>query len=265
MRTLTLFIAFGFVTSGWTSAARAELPNQPAMAEEDATGTRIMVGWSQAPSTAPGISSRQTPDNPAFTDAELFHFTSTNKRTDAAVITAFEKAGMSGPVQIAKTRLHDAGVDVLDSHPDAQGHAVMVEGTIDSKPAYGIAISVHFSLGDDDRKTGVHAFMAPTDIFEALGGHAIVAAQWFYASAEPDEDMRNEGSLPPQAATNRAALFFNKWLEAYLIPMLGMTLQMQMQSIQQMASWNNAMAACAGEASCTVTQDGVGNWSATIE
>ena len=265
MRVFTVVLAIWLAACGTPSNAQSNLPNQPAIAKEDASGARVMVGWSIAPKTISGMKDRQTPDHPAFDGAELFHLSVNDQNSDAAAVTAFEKAGMSRPRQIAKTPLLPAAVSVLDSHTDAEGHAVMVEGSINGESAYGIAISLYGSLTGDDRQSGVHAFMAPKEQFKVLGGFSIVVARWFHASAAPEEDMRIEGSLAPQAATNRAALFFNKWVEGYVIPMMGLTMQMQMKSIEQMSSWNNAAAACAGSSSCTMTQDSFGNWSANIE
>jgi hypothetical protein len=265
MRVFILALVLGLAACGSPASAQTDLPNQPAIAREDANGTRVMVGWSAAPTKIADMKDRQTPDNPAFSGAELFHFTINDNSSDAAAVKAFEKAGMFRPRQVARTQLLPAAVAVLDSHSSAQGHAVMVEGSIDGEPAYGIAISLYGSLTGEDRKSGVHAFMAPKDKFKALGGFSIVVAQWFDASAAPDEDMSLEGSLAPQATTNRAAVFFNKWVEDYVIPMMGLTMQMQMKSIEQMSSWNNAAAICAGNSSCTMTQDSFGNWSANIE
>lgn len=267
MRVLILAVALslGLAGCGWKSSAQNDLPNQPAIAEKDANGVRVMVGWSKSPAAIEGMKDRQTPDNPAFDGAELFHFSVYNKNTVAASITAFGKAGMSRPELVAKTALFPAAVDVLDSHEDAEGHAVMVEGVINGEPAYGIAISLYGSLSGKDRKSGVHAFMAPKEEFKALGGFSIVVAQWFFASARPDEDMSIEGALAPQAATNRTALFFNKWVEGYVLPMMGLTMQTQMKAIEQLSSWNSAMTTCAGDSSCTMTQDSFGNWSANIE
>lgn len=265
MRTLILAIFIGLLAFSAQSKAQDGLPNQPAMAKKDSNGTRLMVGWSSAPATVSGMKDRQTPDNPAFLGAELFHFAVRDKQSDKAVVEALGKAGMLRPKLIAKTALLPAAVDVLDSHRDAEGYAVMVEGLINEAPAYGIAISLYGSLSGKDRKSGVHAFMAPKEKFEALGGFSIVVAQWFHASAKPNENMSIEGSLAPQAATNRAALFFNKWVESYVLPMMGLTMQMQMKSIEQMSSWNNASAVCAGDSSCTITQDSFGNWSANIQ
>lgn len=265
MRILFLALALGLVACGSKSTAQSELPNQPAIAKKDANGVRTLVGWSTSPATIKGMKDRQTPDDPAFDGAELFHLTLKNKNTVAAAVTAFGEAGMSRPKLIAKTELFPAAVDVLDSHEDAEGHAVMVEGVINREPAYGIAISLYGSLSGKDRKSGVHAFMAPKKKFKALGGFSIVVAQWFFASAEPDEDMSIEGSLAPQATTNRTAMFFNKWVEGYVIPMMGLTMQTQMKTLEQLSSWNSSMTTCAGDSSCTMTQDSFGNWSANIE
>lgn len=245
------------------SSSIAALPNQPAKAEESIDGNRIMVGWSETNAVIAGMTERQTPNNPIFSGAELWKIKTSERDPHKAAINAFRVAGLKNPRIVAKTELNSDAIDVLDSHPKAQGYAMMLEGELSGMPAYGIVLILYGSTDGSPRKSTLHAFMAPKDKFEALGGFSIVAAKWLHASASQGEDMSIEGGLAPQLATNRLALFFNKWVEAYVIPMMGLTMQMQMQSIQQMSSWNNAMNACGGNTSCTISQDGSGNWSAS--
>lgn len=232
------------------------------MAEENDDGNRIMVGWSESNTVLAGMTERQMPNNPIFSGAELWKIKTSERDPKTAAINAFNAAGLKGSKLIAKTGLNPDAIDVLDRHPLANGSTVMLEGEISGAQAYGIALILYGSTDGTSRQTTVHAFMAPKDKFKALGGFSIIAAKWLHASALQGEDMSIEGSLAPQLATNRLALFFNKWVEAYVIPMMGLTMQMQMQSIQQMSSWNNAMNACGGNASCTISQDSAGNWSA---
>ena len=245
------------------SGGKTPFPNQPAMVEKDDSGRRILRGWSDADITIDGMTERQVPNHPAFAGAQLWLLKTAERDQKPATEKAFNMVGLKNAQLIAQTELNPDAIDVLDSHPQAHGHAVMLEGNISGGPTYGIALVLYGSTDDSPRSSSIHAFMAKKEQFEALGGFSIVAAKWLYASAAPNEDMRLEGSLAPQAATNRLALFFNKWTEAYVIPMMGLTMQMQMQSIQQMSSWNNAMNACGGSPSCTVTQDGTGNWNST--
>lgn len=238
-------------------------PNQPAMVAEDDSGKRILKGWREADITIDEMTERQVPTHPIFAGAQLWLLKTAERDPKQATENAFNSAGLKNAQLIAQTELSPDAIDVLDSHPQAQGHAVMLEGKISGEQAYGIAMVLYGSTDTSQRSSSIHAFVAKKDQFEALGGFSIVAAKWLHASAAPNEDMRIEGRLAPQAATNRLALFFNKWTEAYVIPMMGLTMQMQMQSIQHMSSWNNAMNACGGSSSCTVTQDGTGNWNAT--
>ncbi len=245
------------------SFANGALPNQPAMAEVDQNGTRILNQWSEADLTAPNMKERQTPDNDAFDRAELWMQTISSSDMAGATISAFSNAGLRNTRIISTTSLSPDGIDVLDSHPDANGVGVMVEGMLNDDPALGIAISLYGSTDGSPRSTGVHAFMAPKDKFKALGGFSIVAVKWFQASASPDENMSIEGSLAPQGATDRLALFFNQWVADYVVPMMGLSMQMQMQTIHNMQSWNNAMNACAGIPNCNVVpmNDGSGGWT----
>lgn len=242
------------------NSGNSALPNQLAMAEENGDGNRVMVGWSETNTVIAGMIERQAPNNPIFSGAELWSIKTVERDAKRAAINAFKAAGLKSPKLVAKTEISPDAIDVIDRHPEANGHSVMIEGKISGAPAYGIALILYGSTDDTPRQSTVHAFMAPKDRFEALGGFSIVASKWLQASAKKGENMSIEGGLAPQLATNRLALFFNKWVEAYVIPMVGLT--MQMQSIQRMSSWNNAMNACGGNASCTIFQDGTGNWSA---
>lgn len=256
---LFVFLFLSPLTAAAQNAGQANLPNQPAMVIENGEGNRIVVGWSETETVIAHMKERQTPNNPAFSGAELWKMTTSIRDIKKATINSFKDAGLESPKLIAKTELSPDAINVLDSHPQAQGYTVMVEGQISSRPAYGIALILYGSTDGSPRKSTVHAFMAPKDKFEALGGFSIPAAKWLHASAAPGEYMSIEGALSPQQATNRLALFFNKWVESYVIPMMGLTMQMQMRSIEQMSSWNNAMNACGGNASCTISQDGTGN------
>lgn len=263
MRGLLLSLCIFFAACGGQSHSAAALPNQPAMAEEDQNGNRMLIGWSVAELTASNMKERQTPDSEAFQGAELWMQSVPSSDTAQATLSAFDAAGMQDARIISRTSLSPDGINVLDSHPDANGEAIMVEGTLGDSPAYGITISLYGSTDGSHRSAGVHAFMAPKDQFRALGGFSLVAVKWFQASASPDEDMRIEGALEPQAATDRLALFFNTWVERYVVPMMGMSMQIQMQTIQNMQTWNNAMNACADDPGCSVVpmNDGSGGWT----
>lgn len=236
------------------------LPNQPAIASQE-NGVRSLKGWSDAGGLSQIILERQRPNNTAFSGAELWKATTTHRDLETAIERSFGQTEMKNPKIIAVTDLNPDAIDVLDSDPAAYGAAVMLSGKISGQDARAIALVMHGSTSSDAATTTVHTFMAPKDKFVALGGFSIVAAKWLQASAAPDEDMSIEGSLPDQLATNRLALFFNKWVELYLIPMMGLTMQVQQQSIEQMQSWNTAMTTCAGDSSCSVVEDGFGGWT----
>ncbi|MEM7763356.1 MAG: hypothetical protein AAF290_04695 [Pseudomonadota bacterium] len=210
------------------------------------------------------MSERILPDNPAFDGAEVWLMLSQGETLPNAAVAAFREAGLQDARIIASSPCNPVAVDVLDSAPGSEGAVVMVAGTLNGNAARGIGIVLFGSDDEHGAHANVHAFMAPEDAFIALGGFAVPAVRWLMASTAPDEDMTIDGSLSPQAATARLSEFFSMWVEHWLVPMLAMTLQSQMQSIQNMASWNNAMSACAGDANCTVIEanDGSGNWEA---
>ncbi len=237
------------------------------MAVEDDYGNRTLVNWSAQSPTISQMTKRWVPDNPVFAGAEVWLVRVQHADPDVAAIEAFTRAGFSDVSVLARAQGNPEAMKVLDAHPDAVAHSVMVEGMQDGMSARGIALVAYGKGEDGELVSSVHGFMAPDDVFVALGGFAIPAVQWLQASASPDEDMREDGSLSPQEAVNRLSLFFGVWVLEYVVPMLQMTMQMQLQSIQNMQSWNNAMNACAGDPGCTVTpsSDGSGNWEAVIK
>lgn len=267
MRIVIAFIAcLGMLPIGvQAQQVSGQLPNQPALATEDDYGTRTLMHWSAAEVTVSQMKERFLPDNPAFEGAEVWLIQVDQRDAASAARTAYRQAGMDNVKVVASVLCNPVAVDVLDTHPDAAGHVIMVTGELNGTPARGIALMLYGT----DSATGnminsVHAFVAPEQIFVALGGYAIPAVKWLQASAGPDEDMRVDGSLSPQQAVERLGLFFAVWVENYVIPMLAMSVQMQMQSISNMQSWNNAMNSCAGDPGCTVSlsTDGSGNWEA---
>lgn len=267
MRILLTFLAF-FCTSHLIAQAQptaAQLPDQPALATVDDYGNRTLTYWSAAEVAVPQMKERLVPDNPAFKGAEVWLISVNEQDAKSAAMTAYRQAGMQGVRVVASTLCNPSAMKVLDAHPEAAAHVVMVTGELRGVSALGIALVVYGT----DSQTGamissVHSFVAPEQVFIALGGYAIPAVRWLQASASPDEDMRVDGALPPQQAVDRLGLFFAVWVEDYVIPMIAMSAQMQMQSIQNMQSWNNAMNSCNGDPGCTVTlsTDGSGNWEA---
>ncbi|MEL7296619.1 MAG: hypothetical protein AAGJ86_03095 [Pseudomonadota bacterium] len=242
----------------------AALPNQPTVAIERDDGSRTLANWSTAASMHENMSERILPDNPAFEGAEVWLMLSQGDSLETAAVDAFRQAGLQDATIIASTPCNPVAVDVLDASPGSEGAVVMVAGTLGGEAARGIGIVL---FGRDDEHgphANVHAFMAPENKFVALGGFAVPGVRWLMASTAPNEDMTIDGSFAPEAATARLSEFFSVWVEHWLIPMMAMTLQSQMQSIQSMASWNNAMSACAGDANCTVVEaaDGSGSWEA---
>ena len=243
------------------TAFAADYPNQPAIPIEDENGDRRLQHWSEGTPTDPRMTGISLPDNPAYAGASIWMVKLPRQAAESAAKTGFEAAGMKKVKIIATADGNPAAMKVLDNSETAEAKVVMVDGVIGDEGSRGIALILRGQNNGTEKST-VHGFLAPTDAFVALGGFAVPAVQWLQASAEPGDDMSLDGALPPQQAVNKLRDFFTVWVSDYVIPMLGITMQMQMQSIQSMQSWNNAMNACAGDSSCTVVPQADGNWEA---
>lgn len=248
----------------WIANAQAvppkELPYQRATGVKDASGKRILKYWSASDDVKPEMSERYLPDNPAFAGAEVWHIGVDAKHIDKIATGAFTNAGMSDVRLLAKRDGNPVAVAAAASDPNMKMTAVMVSGSIDGVPASGVGYVFH---GIKNDIPGVSAFMAPDNIFVALGGHMIPEVHWYLGTSEADHDLIAEGSLSPQQQVDEASLYFSRWVVAYVIPLKGM----QLQSLNMMRSWSNAMGVCAGDSSCTVTPaaDGSGNWEAVVQ
>ncbi|MEM8981444.1 MAG: hypothetical protein AAGC71_00365 [Pseudomonadota bacterium] len=244
----------------------APLPNQAAIAVEDQQGNRQLQHWRAAKPTVSNMKERAVPARAEFAGAELWLIHEPGTDPNKVATTAFERAGMKNVAVAVHAPGNPAAMKVLDSHPESSVDVVVVTGELAGQRARGIGLLLYGGSGDGAPSTGVHAFMAPIPAFEALGGYAVVAVKFLQASASPGADMREDGTLALPAAARRLNEFFSAWVEGYVIPMLAMSMQMQMQSIQNMQSWNNAMNACAGDSSCSVvpSSDGSGNWEAQV-
>lgn len=254
--------AFGLVFL--SSACSQSLPNQRAVLIEDYDGSSYLEGWSTRPPTTEQMYDRYAPDNPAFRGAETWKIPVEDSDLKRGTLTAFAAAGMQNPKIIAFEYGNPSAMGVLDSHPDANMASIMVRGRINGAEARGIAINIFGSSTTEPPTTAtVQAFMAPKPIFEALGGMAVPGVWWLSGMTAPDENMLEDGTLPPDEAVAKLNKFFAAWIEYYVIPMMAMTLQTQMQSIQNMQSWTNSMNACAGDPNCSVVpmNDGSGGWT----
>ena len=245
-------------------ATAEKLPDQPTIAVETASGEMVLKNWSPAPATSDNMKKRFVPDAREFSGADTWIVAIEDADLKRASRKAFSAAGMNGVKILAFEAANPAALDVIDSQPAAQAASVMVEGKIDGRLARGIAFVLFASIeGDVPETASVHGFMAPRPVFEALGGMAIPGVLHFGATTAPDENMLEDGTLKPVQAVQKLNSFFAGWVEGYVIPMMSMSMQMQLQSIENMQSWNNAMNACAGDTSCNVVpmNDGSGGWT----
>lgn len=261
---LTLVLATTMCNPARGQSDNPQLPNQPAIGIEDEFGTRSIQYWSAADVHSHKMRVRSTPDNPAFAGAEVWQMEIEVQSATEATMEAFSIAGMKDIKVLALFPCNPEATKVLDSHPEAVAHTIMISGNIKGRSAQGIALVVYGQDEDDRFSSGVHGFMAPTEIFQALGGYAIPAVKWLQASAQPNENMLADGTLTPKKAVARLGLFFSTWVKEYVIPMVMLSTQIQLQTIRSMESWNNAMNSCAGASNCIVVEatDGSGNWEA---
>ena len=255
-------VVIGYFCS--TVACAQSLPNQRAVLIENTDGTSILEGWSSRVPSVQEMYDRYTPDNPAFQGAETWKIPVEDSDLKRGTLFAFDLAGLKDAEILAFAYGNPSAMDVLDSHPDAKMASIMVEGELNGKLARGIAITIYGSSTTEPPTTAtVQAFMAPKPVFEALGGIAVPGVWWLLGVTSADENMLEDGRLPPDEAVAKLNLFFAAWIEHYVIPMMSMSMQMQMQSIQNMQSWNNSMNACAGDPNCSVVpmNDGSGGWT----
>lgn len=261
-RTLCVLLAgsLAFASTALGSLPPDKLPYQRATGVENANGKRVIQGWSGRDNLRPQMTERYTPDNTAFDGAELWHIGVKARQLDAIAVEAFSAAGMTEVRLLAKREGNPIAVAAAAPRPDMKMTAVMVSGLLKTKPAKGIGFVFH---GMDDEDAGVSAFMAPSNVFVALGGHIIPEVHWYLGTTEQGHDLIAEGSLSPQEAVDEASMFFSLWVASYVIPLKGI----QQQSLQLMQSWSNAMNVCAGDPQCTVTpmNDGSGGWEPVVE
>ena len=260
----SVFLAFGLILSVSCSVAEdldpRDLPYQQATGVDDGSGKRVIKYWSESDARHPDMRERWVPDRPEFAGAELWHIGVEAAQLEEIVHGAFSKAGMTNVRLLAKRDVNPLAVSIASSIPNIRVTAIMVSGQIGHKQANGIGYVFYGIAGDEP---GVSAFMAPSNIFVALGGHTIPEVHWYLGTTPPDHDLIAEGELAPQAAVDEASAFFSLWVASYVAPLKGI----QQSSLQMMQSWNNAMNVCSGDPNCTVvpSSDGSGNWEPRIQ
>jgi hypothetical protein len=251
--------ALAAVAVGTERATPEDLPYQRATGAPDADGKRVLVDWSSSDDLVAGMTERYLPDNPAFESAEVWHVGVRAQGIDAIARAAFMAAGMTDVRVLAKRAGNPLAVSLAATDPRIRMTAVMVSGKLSGEAASGIG---YVFDGVPDDEPGVSAFMAPDNVFVALGGHIIPEVHWYLGTTEAGHDLIAEGRLPPQEAVDEASLFFSKWVAAYVVPLKGI----QRQSLQMMQTWNNAMNTCSGDPNCAIVpmSDGSGGWEARI-
>ncbi len=255
---IACLVAFGS-TACAQDVAPEDLPYQRATGIADANGKRVLQNWSRSVELLPGMTERYVPDNPAFRGAEVWHLAVQAIGVENIARDAFSSAGMENVVLLAQRAGSPLAVSLAATDPRTKMTAVMVSGELDGAPAKGIGFVFH---GIPDEEPGVSAFMAPSNVFIALGGHVIPEVHWYLGTTESGHDLMAEGSLSPQESVDEASAFFSLWVSAYVVPLK----DIQRQSVQKMQSWNTAMNICSGDSNCEIapTNDGTGNWEAVI-
>lgn len=262
-----------FCLMACSKAQTSSYPNQVPTIVELADGSRQLEHWSSVGKAAPHINQMFRPDRPEFDGAVLWYGRVPSKDPGsgslAGAFRALEAEGFEHP---KVESIQPATIDFIrqiDSHPQAQVHIIFVTGSLSGEPAKAILYNwfgqVAESSGD---KAIAHVFMAPTPIFEALGGIAVSGVYNLNATVAPGTNMLKLGRLSPDQATKKLAQLVDGWAVNYLqtqiamMQMMGQTLSMNQQVIDSMQSYNNALSQCAGW-DCTFSQDATGAWTAT--
>jgi hypothetical protein len=216
---------------------------------------------------------RIVPDNDVFDGASAYFVQIDERKPKRAAIKALKREGMRSAKVVSMSEVDRKALQSIDPDKKATVFAIMLEGKIDGRPARAIGYVWYGSAGHaegEPSNSGVSMFQAPTPAFEALGGMAIPGVLWLGGTCKEDENMLEDGRLPPKQATKKLAVFFNSWMVNYvtnqmaMTMMMGQTMAIQQQTLSNMQSYNNAMAACGGAGDCMV-MGADGSWTADVQ
>lgn len=253
------------------SAESQTLPDTVLKRVTNEDGASTLQGWNEVKGPRITIPKILTPQGAEFSGARLFYESS----LDSDARSATEKVlGLNGFTRAQYKTSHatlKSFIKTIDGHKNADVTIFFYEGRLDGKPAKAITYtwSGKVLCGDDDFCNVVHTFMAPSDQFESLGGGAVLAVAWLEQDVPQGvTSMKKYGAVPAKDATQKLAQYVNSWASTYLkthvqmMQMLGQNTSINQQVIDNMQSYNNALAQCGGW-DCSISQGGNGMWTAT--
>ena len=266
----TLLALLALFFSGCSNAAgQSELPNQVPIKAKTTDNVTYIQNWSFVEKKAAHIGKILKPDNAAFDGALLWYGPIETQDYKKAALSALKAEGFTKP-KIVST--HETNVDFLrqiDGHPEARAYMLVIDGRLAGKPARA---SVYTWFGNaldaSGKTTTTHVFMAPSPIYEALGGIAVNSVYNLDATVAESTNMLEIGRLSPDESTAKMAELFNSWAVTYIqtniaiMQMMGQTMAINQQTLNSMQSYNNALSQCGGW-DCSISQGGDGLWTAT--
>lgn len=235
--------------------AQAETRLGPPAAIKDGYATLGLVGWRKIETPEPDIAVRYTPD--AAPDAATLWLTQRAERDpEAAFLAAAAAHGLEGAVvtataPVAKARLLDSG---------GFGTAVMGAGRRNGVETRMIALIVYGSLDDSPRLSGVHAFAAAPDVFEAMGGWVAPAVLWLDVDAATIGPAGAQGARSPEEQVATLAAVADIWMQWAFDTFVQL-------NVANLRALNNARvsAICVADPACTVRYDADGTARASYE
>ncbi len=207
--------------------------------------TEGFVGWSKIVSGLPaGVSYLYRPNNPALAGAFVWFEAIDTSSTTAAFQASARTHKITGMRILASSRVDQAVL--LDAK--GSGMTVMGEGVRNGRPVRMVAFVFYGSTNNTLRVSGVHGFVAPTPLYEALGGWTVPASQWMNLDPRREvRDARAQGTAAPAVQTLRFAGIANMWARLALNTMRGLA----QGNIAAMSSARQTMV-CAGDPQCRI-------------
>lgn len=269
MRALVFSLILCFA-GGLGACGQATLPALEPELAEDKAGRMGLAGWRHVEDGQ--LREVMEPRKRIYEGARTYFVQVDARDPQAAAKRAAAQGGLRHARVLSTTLLDPEVSRHVEPDPEGRINSVMLEGKIGGKSARAIALAWYGSFGHaegEPSNSGVYVFMAPDNAFEALGGYAVLAARNF--SAEVTGSTRAQGSLRPRAATQALNKIVAEWVVLYVQQqmvmqmMMGQTMAIQQQTLNQMMTYNNAMSTCAGMDNCSVEMDGTGEWYADIQ
>lgn len=245
--------------------AKTTYPDMPAVAQLYANGVSGLAGWHSATEAGAGTSDRIVPDDPVFDGAVSWSMQIDEQDLRRATLTAAESENFTVEKFLAVTPIdQEKTLAYIEPDPNGDAVVVMLEGKLGTTPARAIMLVWYGTYGlakGAAAVSRVYAFIAPTPVFEALGGPDIPGVRRFDATTQPDSTMLADGNLTHAAATQKLALFFHDWVAVQVLGTStdGQATEHQSRTIHYLQNWNNALPVCTRKGDCGALPDGYGD------